>query len=574
MPVYEPASIPGPASDYMYHFAPAITVPLTFLEEERVDLKLVVDEDQRWGWPQHIFYGFTLRIYYGDEKEEGSFVVQHQTGPEQTVSLSVDGAVTENIVKVDYFGLYEDVNWQGDGIYYQWQYNLFRTAIRNHIGSSGEKPFTVRWNTAWVPDQDQPVKVRARVEKRSGIFFLTEPVELTLPEREYEVLLIKPYRIPPNWATREQVYTESFRLPVRPEDIEEARLYWRSWSPCYSAGIRLNGILISEEEEWPCYDYYEHVFPLAELSFLKQGENHLTTALTPLKEGKMVHGMEVQWPGIQLKAKVNKREAGPVRIHEITYEGRDHFRIETDDIIWYYDIEGGGFSRMIDRTGSDWISFGMEPWGKYPESAASSFRGLPNLVYGGADDGTGHPGHHQCVSRIQGNSILTESVNGRWKWRWNFRPDHARLTIEKTDPDRNFWFLYEGTPGGIFAPPDYYYGTSGMGPSTDVIDFYRGEARFTSFRWIFAGSLNSQSAFYMIQKNPDQLTDMYGFLGNSDQGVESSDGMTVFGFGRGQETASLLSGPQEFVVGLYDGQITTLEEYNRFACFADLFPWE
>ena len=101
--------------------------------------------------------------------------------------------------------------------------------------------------------------------------------------------------------TREQAFTESFMLPVDREDIEEACLYWRSWSPCYSAGILLNGNLISEEESWPCYDYYEHIFPLADLSLLKQGENHLTTALTPLKDGKMVHGMEVQWPGIMVK---------------------------------------------------------------------------------------------------------------------------------------------------------------------------------------------------------------------------------------------------------------------------------
>ena len=80
-------------------------------------------------------------------------------------------------------------------------------------------------------------------------------------------------------------------------------------------------------------------------------------------------------------------EPDPVSISDINYEGRTHFRIETEDIIWYYDKAGGGFSRMIDRAGNDWISFRMDPWGKYPESSASSFRGLPNLVFGGEDDG-------------------------------------------------------------------------------------------------------------------------------------------------------------------------------------------
>ncbi len=574
IPVYEPADIPTPASRYMYHFSPGINVPLTHLEEGRCDLKLSVDKDQRWGWPQNIFYGFILRIYYSDDKEEGAYRLNHVYGPDNTVSFTLDGTRTADVVKTDYIGLYEDINWQGDGIYRQWQYNLFRTGIRNQIGSGTEEPFAVSWNTEWIPVQDRPVIVRARVETRNGMIHLTEAVDLILPEREYDVLLIKPYHIPQNWVTREKEYTERFILPVGTGEILEARLYWRSWSPCYSAGIRLNGNEISgsgnkipENENWPCYDYYEHVFPIGDLSILKVGVNHLTTALTPLKDGNMVHGMEVQWPGIQLKVKVKKNVKEQVRIDEVLYEGREHFRIETARIIWYYDRAGGGFSRMIDRTGNDWISFRKDPWGKYPESASSSFRGLPNLVFGGEDDGIGHPGHDQCISRVDGNDLITESLNKKWKWRWTFESDHAVLAIDKSDPGRNFWFLYEGTPGGKYSPGDYYHGTSESAPADEMIDFYRGETKFTSCQWIFAGHVRCGSTFFMIQESADQFTDMYGFLGNSDRGIDSKDGMTVFGFGRDEQTKPLLSGPQEFVVGLYDGQVRTPAQYCQFTQF-------
>jgi hypothetical protein len=258
-------------------------------------------------------------------------------------------------------------------------------------------------------------------------------------------------------------------------------------------------------------------------------------------------------------------------MNNVNYEGREHFRIETEDIVWYYDKAGGGFSRMIDRAGNDWISFRMEPWGRYPESAASSFRGLPNLVFGGGDDGAGHPGHDRCRSWAEGNRIITESINGRWKWVWTFEPDHAIFSIERTDSARNFWFLYEGTPGGKYIPGDYYYGTSAIAPTKEMVDFYKGETQYSNYQWIFVGNSNTESAFYMIQKYPDDHTDMYGFLGNSDQGMESGDGMTVFGFGRDENTKPLLSGPQEFVVGLYDGQIITGDEYDQFAHFIDTY---
>ena len=564
IPVHEPAGIPAPASRYMYHFAPVVNVPLNYLEERRVDLKLAVDEDQRWDWPQNIFYGFILRIFYGDKKAEIPFRVKLSTSSDTTVTFWLDGELPPDIKRVDYMGHYEEINWQGDGIYRQWQYNLFRTGIRNHIGGSMEKPFSVRWNTAWIPNQNQPVKIKARIERTSGIVQMTEEVILALPERAFDVLLLKPFGIPPNWVTREKEYTESFIVPVDPGNILEATLHWRSWSPCYAAGIKMNGITISEEEGWPCYDYYEHVLRLDDISLLRKGENRLTTALTPLNNGSMVHGMEVQWPGIQLKLKIQKMEKETVKINEIHYEGREHYRIETDRIIWYYDKAGGGFSRMIDRDGSDWISFRKEPWGEYPASAASSFRGVPNLVFGGGDDGAGHPGHDRCRSWSEGNRIITESINGKWKWVWAFEPDHAILSVQETDTSRNYWFLYEGTPGGKFTPHDYYYGTSAFAPSDEMIDFYKGETIFTDYRWIFAGSSVSESALYMVQTYPDQHTDMYGFLGNTDQGIASGDGMTVFGFGRSENTTPLLSGPQEFVIGLYNGRVATPREYERF----------
>ena len=65
-------------------------------------------------------------------------------------------------------------------------------------------------------------------------------------------------------------------------------------------GVFVNGVNVYDREE-PCYDYAEHRLELDDATFLRRGENAISTGKTPLIDGHMVHGMEVQWPGIQMK---------------------------------------------------------------------------------------------------------------------------------------------------------------------------------------------------------------------------------------------------------------------------------
>ena len=58
---------------------------------------------------------------------------------------------------------------------------------------------------------------------------------------------------------------------------------------------------------------------------------------------------------------LGKGKPKKLSFEETTYEGKPHFVIEIKEITWYFDKEGGSFSRMIDRDGNDWISFKREP---------------------------------------------------------------------------------------------------------------------------------------------------------------------------------------------------------------------
>lgn len=258
-----------------------------------------------------------------------------------------------------------------------------------------------------------------------------------------------------------------------------------------------------------------------------------------------------------------------IKITEGTYEGADHFIITTPSATYYYDQAGGGFSRLIDRAGNDWISFRCEPWDEYPASAASAFRGLPNFVFGSEDSGAGHPGHERCRSeQISDRSIRTTSKSGRWQWEWTFHDDYAEVTMLKTDPDHPYWFLYEGTPGGSFDPANQFWGTNNGGPTTETPDYYNGTRVFDSWQWAYFGHQDAAQVLVLAQQQEDDLSDSYSYLGNTEAGIRSPDGMVVFGFGRAEGAKPLLHEKHTFYVGLLDksGEMGQWQSSE--------FPWE
>ena len=274
--------------------------------------------------------------------------------------------------------------------------------------------------------------------------------------------------------------------------------------------------------------------------------------------------MEIQYPGVMVKAKYRNRPARPIRITEGEYEGAAHFIVSTPAATYYYDKAGGGLSRLIDRAGKDWIAFRRQPWDQYPASAASAFRGIPNFVYGSDDSGAGHPGHAQCSSRLEGeNAILTTSNSGRWQWRWQFFEDHATVTVLKTDPDHPYWFLYEGIPGGTFGPSRQYFGTDTGGPRPEQLDYYRNDKAFEHWQWAYFGHRDVNRILFIAQHQPDEHSDTFSYLGNTSAGIEAPDGMVVFGFGRAEGTQPLLNQPNSFTLGFIEQKVTTPKEHRQ-----------
>ncbi len=302
----EAAHIPKPQSAYAHHFNAIVPVDLKDLKQgEGNSFVFEVDTAGHW-WPQNLVYGMILRIYYEpDLLEERGKVILPANGAELGLEnqIDLDLPTGKKVEKIDLMACYDGPDLEGDGLYQQWHYSYHKCQIYNHIGTISSEPHTYTWNTEWIPDQQEKIKLSAMIHQEDGYIYMTEAItDLKLERPGLSVELCKPYMTPKGWFTRKGAFTERFQIRGKLEQAVEARMVFRTWSPGYFNGIYLNDFIVFHKEG-PKYDYFEHQISLEGLHCLKEGENILKTGHTPLYPAGMVHGVEVQWPGIMLLIK-------------------------------------------------------------------------------------------------------------------------------------------------------------------------------------------------------------------------------------------------------------------------------
>jgi len=304
--VPEADGIPEPQWNYQHHTYPNFRIPLRQLKAGTGNqFRMKVSTEHPWDWPQNLIYGVHFRIYY--DAEQKPHPAGQLTSPSESADLGTQvelqaetSSPKGGVERVDFLGRFKDVDLDSDGRYTEWHYHYHKGQLAGHIGSAEKEPWRVRWDTKWVPDQPQPFRLAARVTDETGLTYFTEPVNgLTLRREDFSVELCEPYEVPQEWVTRSEEHEEKFRIDCDLDMVSAARLVWRSWSPGYMEGIYINGQEVFHREG-PRYASYVHRVPLADLSVLKRGENVLKTGKTPKYNGKTVHGMEVNWPGIMV----------------------------------------------------------------------------------------------------------------------------------------------------------------------------------------------------------------------------------------------------------------------------------
>lgn len=359
-------SIPDPQWAWQHHYYPLAPIPLTQLKSGTNSFKMIVDETQGW-WAQNILNGIHLRVYYDPAKKT------HPTGAitsiksgdaiGMTAAISVDALSPNSVIsRVDFLGLYEGLNFEGDGVYRQWHYNYFFGEIKNHLGSVTATPYTLNWNTEWIPDQSKPFSLAARITDNNGVIYITEEINnLTFNRPDYFVELAMPFDQPKKWVTRDGDKQEKLVIKGDLSKATAAQLAWTSWSPGYMRGLFVNDVEVFQSEG-PHYATFYHTITIDDVSSLKNDTNILEFGYCCPGE----HGMEVQWPGIMVLMQYKgpgviigaKKQVQPSAPHVLKPKlfGNSHFEIEV--------LEKGNYSLSITNVNGAKI-FSTEHNGPY-----------------------------------------------------------------------------------------------------------------------------------------------------------------------------------------------------------------
>lgn len=299
--VPEPADVPAPQTEYMYHTDVSVSVPLDELIHGHGNtVKLTLDTSQRWGWPQNLFYALIIRVHYpaGTAPQ-----IDYACPAVPALSYLRVASPRADDRAADYILVGRETDWSGRGVQERKHWQTHRGRPLHTLGSSDDHPgrFATAWDTRWLPDQHS-FGVQARVLGVDGKYRVSKVLDgLQLAPRPYRVSVYGG-EAPRNWVTRSGAFEQIISVAGDVETAIEMQLQWVSWSPCYGNGVFLNGHLVWDRHE-KCYAYATHSpeFSGAAMEYLQSGENIVSTALTPLFRGQMVHGMEVQWPGMQIK---------------------------------------------------------------------------------------------------------------------------------------------------------------------------------------------------------------------------------------------------------------------------------
>lgn len=246
-------------------------------------------------WGFYWIYGFTVRVYYDPSRAH----------PRGEIIYPYDGAVVSDsprfvvraegaeaaIASVEFLGRYEDFNWEGDGVWRQWHYRLERGRLRNHIGTAVSPPYVVRWDTTWVPDQQEPVEIAARITDTLGMTYLTAPVSVRLVRPNRSVKMFKPVGVPENFGVRKG-RRMTCGIPVEGDlaNIRQARLLLSSWSAAHEGVIELNGTPVTRRFG-VIHNYSFDSIPVP-ARLIRNGVNEFA-----IVSATNEHAAEVNWPG-------------------------------------------------------------------------------------------------------------------------------------------------------------------------------------------------------------------------------------------------------------------------------------
>lgn len=215
---------------------------------------------------------------------------------EVIISLSYPAWLTDQITAVHYFGRYAGYDINGSGKDNDWHGYSHDRKYENHIGTVTDPPFWIAWNTRMIPDQPEPVAIKALIEFKNGVFCWSETLDgLTFPLNRKRVQIFYCNDIPrPFWSRAGQLKKAVIELPGDFSRIENVELHTRIWDGGegeVQEPFKINGVPYRVTTGKAVHDIVYTVNNV-DPKTLRPGSNEIE-----LLSDTEHHGIEVCWPG-------------------------------------------------------------------------------------------------------------------------------------------------------------------------------------------------------------------------------------------------------------------------------------
>jgi len=221
-------------------------------------------------------------------------------------------------------------------------------------------------------------------------------------------------------------------------------------------------------------------------------------------------------------------------VSSVVDEGQSALLIQAATASYYFHEQGASLSGLVDSDDNDWISY------RVGGGSAGEFRGIPNLVY---PESEFHPGATGGSTQIASQGpirlrLRTTALSNAWQATWSFYDDHVSMIVEQTD--HAYWFLYEGTPGGLLEEGNDSVTRS---DGTKTLLGVNWDQDLVGEEWVYFSDPGTQRSLFLASHTDDSDNDTYRTMNGE---------MTVFGFGRSGTTTLLNGAPRTFSLGLIE----------------------
>ncbi|MHC4751369.1 MAG: hypothetical protein ACYTFW_16040 [Planctomycetota bacterium] len=150
---------------------------------------------------------------------------QSSSLPDHThISLSYPKHFEESIISVEYFDRYYGFDDNGNKLDNDWHGYTHNRKYVNHIGRAQSPPFSLTWDTSMIPDQDNPMALKALVHLKGGFHYWTDVLDdLVFPRDRKKVELYRCATLPrPFWSRASKLATATINLPRDLANVDSA----------------------------------------------------------------------------------------------------------------------------------------------------------------------------------------------------------------------------------------------------------------------------------------------------------------------------------------------------------------